>query len=213
MTAEGRILLPYLGKVAVVGLTTLQIEELLQKRLADGYYVNPRVSVSVRDYRSKKVLVIGEATNPGEVPLVKTVTLIELITRVGGAAEDSDKRVTVIRGREDKRERKVFEIDKIMAGGEESTFILKPGDIVLFSRLDKAYVYVTGEVKQAGIYDLTSDMTVQQAIVAAGGLTDLASERRIYICRNEDGKEVRFKAQVTDRVRDDDTIIVKQGWF
>ena len=213
VTAEGRILMPYLGKVAVGGKTTSEIEALLRERLADGYYVNPRVAVSVQDYRSKKVLVIGQAANPGEIPVVKTITLIELVTKVGGAGEGSDKRVTVIRGRQDTRERRTFELDMIMAGGEDSAFVLRPGDIVLFPRVDEASVYVTGEVKKAGIFPLTPGMTVQQAIVTAGGLTELASERKIYISRVEDGKEVRFKAKPTDRVLNDDIITVKQGWF
>lgn len=213
VTAEGRILFPYLGKVAVGGKTTAEIEDMLQKGLVDGYYVNPRVAVSVQEYRSKKVLVIGEAVIPGEQPVVKSITLIELITKVGGPGENSDRRITVIRGREDKRDRSTFEIDRIMAGGEDSAFVLRPGDIVLFSHLDKASVYVTGEVKKAGIYPLTPGMTIQQAIVTAGGLTELASERKIYISRVEDGKEVRFKAAATDRVRNDDVIMVKQGWF
>jgi len=66
--------------------------------------------------------------------------------------------------------------------------------------------YVTGHVRSPGAYVLEPDLTVLQAISLAGGLTDRGSNKRIRILR--DKKE--YDAQLTDIVRPDDTIIVRQ---
>lgn len=211
---DGYILFPQLGRVPAAGKTPSELEEVLRKRLADGYYVDPQVVVSVTEYKSKKVLVFGEASSPGEVQVVTSITLVELVTKVGGPAESSDGKVTLVRtGKDVQRQTMTFEITKVMAGTEESAFELKPGDIILFTKFRQNYVFVRGEVKKVGMYPLRDGMTVQQAIIAAGGLSEIGSERKIYVSRVEDGKEVRMKAKTRDRVRNGDTISVRQGWF
>ena len=211
---DGYVLFPQLGRVPAAGKTPAELEVVLRERLADGYYVDPQVVVSVTEYKSKKVLVFGEASRPGEVQVVTSITLVELVTKVGGPAGGSDGKLTLVRKDKDSRRLTMtFDITKVMGGAEESTFELKPGDIVLFTKSRQDYVFVRGEVKKVGVYPLREGATVQQAIIAAGGLTDIGSERRIYVSRMEDGKEVRLKAKSFERVQSGDTISVRQGWF
>ena len=214
VTPDGYVLFPELGRVAAAGKTPEEFAEYLRAKLADGYYVKPEVAVAVTAYNSKKVLVIGEARTPGEIAAVGNLTLIELITKVGGPTGESDGRLAVSRPTKlDIREKHQFDIREIMAGSKEGGFLIHPGDLVLFSRRKTDYVYVTGEVTKRGVLPITEAMTVQQALVAAGGLTEIGSERKIYLYRVRDGKETRMKAKTTDLVQDGDTIVVKQGWF
>jgi polysaccharide biosynthesis/export protein len=53
-------------------------------------------------------------------------------------------------------------------------------------------VYVTGGVKKEGPVPFVYGMTVMQAISEAGGLTDYARRRKIYILRTENGREYRL---------------------
>lgn len=80
-------------------------------------------------------------------------------------------------------------------------------------------VFILGAVRKEGPIPIQSAMTVLQALNAAGGLTEYAKKKKIYILRNENGKQVRipFDYQAVIRgekpeqnilVRPEDTIVV-----
>ena len=71
--------------------------------------------------------------------------------------------------------------------------------------------FVTGYVRTPGVYVLKQNMSVQQAIAQAGGLTERGTYRRMKILRKDkDGREVEVDAKSTDIVRPNDTIKVSQ---
>src|SRR5450756_470524 len=66
---DGTFSFPLIGRITAGGLTLRKFETELKKRLADGYFKNPQVTVAVELYRSQRVFVMGEVRNPGPVPL------------------------------------------------------------------------------------------------------------------------------------------------
>jgi len=215
VTPEGDILFPQLGRIHVSGMTPSELEAHLVRLLKGNIYVAPKVMVAVTSYRSRKVLVLGEARKPGEVSIVTSMTLVELVTKVGGPSGGCDGNITLIRaGGTGESATMTFEIEAITAGESGSSFELQPGDIVLFNRGRKGKVYVAGEVRSRGAFPIAKDMTVQQVIILAGGLTDTGSERKTYILRTDQtGQQVRSKAQMSDILEDGDTVIVEEGLF
>lgn len=73
-----------------------------------------------------------------------------------------------------------------------SKFMTNPQVTVTVSEVNSRRVYVTGEVARQGAQTLLPNMTVLQAISAAGGLTQFAREKKIYIVRTVDGKQVSY---------------------
>ena len=80
---------------------------------------------------------------------------------------------------------------------------------------------MVGAVRAVGPITLRSRLTVLQAITLAGGLTDYAKRKQIYILRNENGKQVRlgFNYEAVIRgermeqnvlLEPDDTVVVPQ---
>src|SRR5437879_3216492 len=65
VTNDGYVPFPLLGRVKADGLTVQQIGERLRFLLEKDYLVNPQVIVSVREYLSQKVQILGEAEKPG----------------------------------------------------------------------------------------------------------------------------------------------------
>jgi len=55
-------------------------------------------------------------------------------------------------------------------------------------------------------------MTVNQAIALAGGLTDRASEEKMFIYKESD-KDKQINASLTYRVNAGDTITIEQRFF
>jgi len=73
-----------------------------------------------------------------------------------------------------------------------SKFMTNPQVTVTVSEVNSRRIYVTGEVAHQGAQTLLPNMTVLQAISAAGGLTQFAREKKIYIVRTVDGKQVSY---------------------
>lgn len=70
--------------------------------------------------------------------------------------------------------------------------------------------YISGEVRQPGSYPYQPGLTLNKAIALAGGLTDRASSRRIFISK-PDGDE--FRAGPSQAVAPGDTISIREGFF
>lgn len=130
VNAEGTISFPLIGEVAVAGHTPEEIEEEIRARLANGYLVNPQVSILVTEYRSKKVSVFGQVQEPGTLGFVEGMTIVETISRAGGftgMASKNSVKVTRIVGEAKKR----FTIPVEAIGeGQAANFFVRPGDIV-----------------------------------------------------------------------------------
>ena len=96
-------------------------------------------------------------------------------------------------------------------------FINNPQVTVTVSEINSRRVYVTGEVTRPGAYPLLPNMTALQALTSAGGFTQFSNAKKIYVLRNESGKQAKhpfnYKA-VLDGKQDDiplqpgDTIVV-----
>jgi polysaccharide export outer membrane protein len=77
-------------------------------------------------------------------------------------------------------------------------FVEEPSVTVVVKQINSRRVFVTGNVLKAGVYPLTTSMTVLQAIAAAGGLNEYADEKGIAVMRVEGGQTTRFKFNYKD---------------
>lgn len=102
LTDAGTFTFPFIGEVDANGKTPGEIRNLLVEKLKDGYLVDPRVSVSVANYR--EFYISGEVKNPGGYPFQPGLTLDRAVALAGGLTERaSTKRISIVRGSEDSR--------------------------------------------------------------------------------------------------------------
>jgi protein involved in polysaccharide export with SLBB domain len=73
--------------------------------------------------------------------------------------------------------------------------------------------FIVGEVKNPGGYPYEPGMTVGRAIILAGGLTERASRRRIYVTHEGEPSDQRSRLSADDRIRPGDTVTVEAGFF
>ncbi len=82
---DGTVDLPYIKRLAVAGLEPQQIAEIARKRLVEQEFLtDPIVSVSVKEYNSKRVEVLGEVQRSGSLPFESGMTLLRAISLAGG---------------------------------------------------------------------------------------------------------------------------------
>jgi len=72
-----------------------------------------------------------------------------------------------------------------------SKYLTNPQVTVTVTEINSRRVYLTGEVNRPGALPLLPNMTVLQALSSAGGFTQFAKLKSIYIMRTENGKQVK----------------------
>lgn len=97
---EGAISYPLLGKVQVAGLTPSGVAAKLQALLGDGLIKRPEVSVRVKEYRSRPVLVLGEVARPGILSLKGDRSLLSVLVEAGGITANAGHELVVARAPE-----------------------------------------------------------------------------------------------------------------
>ena len=102
---DGFVSLPLLGDVHVAGLTANQLAQDLSGRLT-SYVVNPQVTVSVVEIRSRQVFVLGQVGKPGGYPLIAPTTVLQVIAEAGGLTTYANrKRILILRQNQGNTER------------------------------------------------------------------------------------------------------------
>ncbi|WP_063658502.1 polysaccharide biosynthesis/export family protein [Aliivibrio fischeri] len=85
----GYVNFPYLGEIKLSGRTPTQIEEDIEARLADGYILQPMVTVSIEAFR--KFFISGEVANPNGYEFQPGLTIEQAIAMAGGFTDRSDR--------------------------------------------------------------------------------------------------------------------------
>jgi polysaccharide export outer membrane protein len=218
---DGSFTFPLLGRVASGGLTLRALELALTRQLAEGLFKDPQVTVSVLEYRSKRVFVVGEVRQPGTHVLAGDMSVIEVLARAGSTTTNAADHVLVVRPAmaqgpvlpdQDQATEVIRVALRDIEGGELSKNVfVRDGDTVFVPRAE--VVYVTGRVRSPGSYPLGEDLTVLQALSLAGGATDFGATNRIRIRRVVNGKEREIKVELTTLVEAGDTIVVPERFF
>jgi polysaccharide export outer membrane protein len=222
---SGEIALKVMGKVAVAGLTSTQIEAKLKALLEANILNRATVSVQVVEFASKPISVVGAVVRPGRIGATGNTTLIQAITQAGGLASGHGKDLYVLRtGSNGLSEQVSINVDELLVQGKpELNIPLAPNDLVNVPMDTPIAIYVMGEVMKPGKIDFRSSQTptLLQAIAAAGGPTDRAS-KKVIIKRITNGRQesIRLNYQnilrgsVPDMIlRDNDTVFLDEAIF
>ncbi len=231
--SDGTIKYAFLGDIPVAGRTPQEVEKMLKEKLSQGYVKQPQVSVAVKEYNSKKILVFGEVVQPGLYKVKGKLPLLEMLFTVGGVKPDA-KRMTIIRparvsddanpsqrllsseGVEKSDEARAIEVNLIalLAKGDLSqNIMIQPGDTIYVSSGTGERYYVLGQVKKPGPYEWVQDITVLEAIKLADGPKEAAALNRITVRKRRGNEEEVIKLNIVDimKGKKKDDVIIKPG--
>jgi len=129
---DGKISLPLVNELKVSGMTVSQVQDLLSNRLR-AYIVDPQVTVTVSDVRSKNAFITGEVARPGAYPLLMPTTVLQLIAKAGGLSPFANRGgIFILREVNGKPARLPFPYKEVIKGKREDMNIeLRPGDTVV----------------------------------------------------------------------------------
>ncbi len=211
----GAVLFPLIGGVQISGLTVTGAAQKVAGMLADGYLINPQVTIFVEEFSSKKAVIMGHVNTPGVYELSRPTTLMELISLAGGLSAEAGERATIKRrsGVQAGEEMLSVNLKNLLEQADVSLDVaILDGDSVYVPRA--GFFYVNGQVNRPDAYRLEEGATVIQAISRAGGFTNMAARNRVKIIRKVDGKEqVLERVSMQTEVRNGDVIVVPESFF
>ncbi|RUA11754.1 MAG: sugar transporter [Flavobacteriia bacterium] len=153
---HGNIRMPYIGEMNVLGYTTPEVREKIQKKLEE-YFINKEdVFITVK-LAGIRFTALGEVGRPGTVVVYQNqLNLADAIAAAGDIEITGNrKRVTVLRKSIDKTEKFIIDLTNINAF-ESEIFYIKPNDIVYVEPL-KQKSWGTGTT---GMQTVTTLITV-----------------------------------------------------
>jgi len=191
--ADGNIRLPMLkDPVQVRGMVPSQLESAIAKALTKGnVLVDPIVTVTIVEYQSRPVNVVGAVKNPLVFQATRPIPLLDAIARAGGMREDAGSDIVVskevVRDGKPTRITQTIPVRKLIDNADPTlNVLLHGGEEVLVPEALK--IYVVGNVKKPGAYPVRNDeeTTILQLLALSEGLTPY-SAKVAYVYRRSPG--------------------------
>lgn len=188
VTDAGIIPVEGVGSVKVAGLTPARAAEAIQDALIAAHYMlHPVVQVTVTQYATQNVSVLGEVKAPGPYPTATPRSILDVLAMAGGLSQIADRNIVIERHGNPENLVHYFysnNPDKAVEGQVE----VDPGDTVLVPKA--GIVYVLGDVNRPGGYAMVnneSQITMLEALALAGGVSKTAKENRARLIRKQSG--------------------------
>jgi polysaccharide export outer membrane protein len=189
---KGDINIPLAGTIHAVGLTRQQLTDTITLALSK-YLVEPKVQLTLSQYRRARVYVMGMVNRPGVVELKPGDRVMEAIAQAGSFTREAYLEGSMITATGSQESVKL-DLHKLFYQNDMTQNVsLHDGDTIYVpENLDNKY-FVLGEVARPGPFPLKEHVTIIDAITGAGGATPRARANTTFIIR---GKE-RIKVDIS----------------
>ncbi len=194
VSQEGNIRLPMvIQPIHAAGLYPRALEKVIAATLIkDHLLLNPIVTVTIIEYDSRPITVVGAVRSPLTFQAMGPVTLLDAISRAKGLTAHAGSEVLVsshepgANGKEATLIRRIPVSGLLDSANPALNIDLHGGDVVRVPEAGR--IYVVGDVKKPGYYFITgsSQSSIMKALALSGGL-GRRSGRVAYIYRREGG--------------------------
>lgn len=219
---EGGIALPVVGRVQAAGRTLGEVRRSIADQLNERIMEDPQVTVTIHEYRSKEIAVLGAVKQPGAVALRSNMTtVLGAIALAGGLAEKTSLKARVLRGSQidDGRPPQIdVDLEALQAGDLAQNLAMYPGDVLQVLPAER--YFVTGWVNDPGEFPYERGTTVMEAMAISGGMTwpDASPDMTRIHRPGQPAIVVDFEAIVEGEAQDvllapGDVVEVRQGFW
>lgn len=194
-------------------VATVDRNDFASFKVMDGDVVT---ADSIINRFSNKLEVVGAVYRPGIYEFCDNInTVKELLTQADGLLGDAFTNRAVLYRQRENLTSEVLSVDvKGIMNGTAPDVELKNNDLLYIPSIhDIKYsgdVYISGEIKNPGIYPYSDNMTLEDFVITAGGLKDEASLVRVDVSRRiKDNKGT----EATETVGQNFTFGLKDGFI
>ncbi|MFL6429254.1 MAG: SLBB domain-containing protein [Acidobacteriaceae bacterium] len=189
VTDNGMIPLVGAGDVKVGGMTVAAAQTAIHDHLIATHYMNhPQVMVTVEQYATETVSVVGEVARPGAYPITTPRTVLDVLSFAGGITNVADRNIMVQR-HGSKDDAVPYFVSNDPKQAMSTQVMVNPGDTVIVPKA--GIVYILGDVNRPGGFAMSNNqdhMTLLQALALAGGVTHAARQGRARLIRVAEGQ-------------------------
>jgi polysaccharide export outer membrane protein len=218
--------LPLIGDVAADGLTAEEFEARLEQLLESRYVNRASVSIVVREFRSRPIVVMGAVKSPGNLAFPGRWTLFEALAAAGGLGDNHGEYVYVLRratnGLTDQVSVRVE--DLMFKGDPRVNLPIYANDVINVPVPVEITIFCLGQVMSPGAqkFKSTDRVTVLTVVSRAGGLSPRASKKISVKKRRGDSLqqevEVDYKKILAGKepdiaIEDGDVLVVKESFL
>jgi polysaccharide export outer membrane protein len=186
VTDAGELPLLLGGNVKVAHSTPAEAARTIEKAYREGrYLLHPRIAVTVEEYATQKVSVLGEVKAPGAYAISTPRSVLDVLTLAGGLTELADRKILIERNGTD--EKTPYTVSNKADVAMDTAVRVNPGDTLFVSKA--GIVYALGDVKQPGGYTMTNNegkLTVLQLVARAGGTNNSAVPAHARLMRKDE---------------------------
>ncbi len=193
VSGDGTITLPLVeSPIRAAGLMPVELEQAVARALKDGgILVSPIVEVTVAEYASRPISVMGAVKKPLTFQAVGRVTLLDALARAEGLAPEASGEILVTLPGADADGgkplvRRIPVSELIDEAKPELNLPLRGGEEVRVPEAGK--IFVVGNVKKPGAYPFpeAADASVMKLIARAEGL--MPYHRKLAYLYRKDGE-------------------------
>jgi len=203
--SDGDIRLPMLrSHIKSAGLYPDQLENSITRALVDEkVMVDPIVTVSVVEYRSRPITVAGAVRSPVTFQATGKVTLLDAISQAGGLTENAGPEILVSRSVASANDTSIALTERILvhallnAEDPASNLKLEGGEDIRVPEAGR--VFVVGNVKKPGVFSITdgSESSVLKALALSEGLDNYSGGTAyIYRIDGSNGHKIEIPIEV-----------------
>ena len=189
---DGTISFSFTSNFYIQDMTPTQIKNALMDEFKE-YYRRPNVNVEVYQYNARKASIMGQVrdlqranTGPGQYPLMGKTYVVDFISRHGGPTDRADlAQVKVVRANGRTFYLNIY--NAMFEGDVKQNIVLDEDDVVYLPLLSVSArkFYVLGEVNDPGIFEMSDDINILEAVMMAGGFTDRAALASVAVIRGD----------------------------
>jgi len=211
---DGLLSMPLTGGVPAAGKTAVELSAELARRLSLYDRDITQVNVSVAEFRSRKVFILGAVLHPGKFSFAQPPNVWDAIGEAGGPTDDANlSAVEIIPS--DQAEGRASQVVDIAAaireGRVQGLERLRPGDTV---RVPKSplgttnmglggtgsTVFLFGAINRPGPLPVDRQMDLMSAIVQSGGPAPDANLKAVQIVRKNGTRAIHMKVNLNDYI-------------
>ena len=186
VSTDGVIVLPYVGRISVGGLSIEQAISKIKAAMSGTYPAlrsgRTTLAVNLGNIRSIKVTITGQAVKTGTYTISSLSTVYNALTACGGPSDNGTYRnIQVIRNNRVVATIDVY--DFLLRGVQKNNIRLQDQDVINIPVYDKR-IELAGEVKQPAFFEIVRGETLQDLINFAGGYTNLAYTANVKVLQN-----------------------------
>jgi polysaccharide biosynthesis/export protein len=186
VTDAGEVPLIGVGAVKIAGLTPAEAATAVHDKLIAAHYLNhPEVTVTVEQYATQTVSVLGQVRASGAYPIGTARPVVDVLALAGGLNEVADRNIVIERrGDPDHPVHYNLANDGVLA--LQTSILVYPGDTVMVPKA--GIVYVLGDVNRPGGFVMdnnSTELTLLQALARAGGVSRTAKQGHAKLLRKD----------------------------